>query len=37
LSDNGDFGSFAVLVTAAMVAYGAATALFVWMTRWGDL
>lgn len=36
LSHNGDFSSFAVLVTAAMVAYGVSTALFVWMTRWGE-
>jgi Na+-driven multidrug efflux pump len=30
------FTDFALLVTVAMVAYGTATALFVWMTRWGD-
>jgi putative MATE family efflux protein len=29
------FADFALLVTIAMVAYGSATALFVWMTRWG--
>ena len=33
-SQGGDFASFAILVTVAMVAYGTATALFVWMTRW---
>ena len=32
---GGSFTDFAVLVTTAMVAYGTATAVFVWMTRWG--
>ena len=30
-----DFMDFALLVTVAMVAYGTATATFVWMTDWG--
>jgi len=29
------FSSLAVIVAAGMVAYGASTALFVWLTRWG--
>lgn len=33
---DASFTTFALLVTVAMVAYGAATALFVRMTRWGD-
>ncbi len=32
---GGSFMDFALLVTVAMVAYGAATAFFVWMTNWG--
>lgn len=35
LKTGGDFSSFALLVTIAMIAYGASTALFVLMTRWG--
>jgi putative MATE family efflux protein len=31
---GGDFRAFAILVTIAMFAYGLATALFVWRTRW---
>lgn len=31
---GGDFRAFAILVTIAMVAYGLATTLFVWRTRW---
>ena len=36
LDSGGDFATFALLVTLAMAAYGFATALFVWMTRWGE-
>jgi putative MATE family efflux protein len=32
---GGNFMDFALLVTIAMVAYGTATALFVWLTDWG--
>jgi putative MATE family efflux protein len=32
---GGTFTDFALLVTIAMVAYGTATAAFVWLTRWG--
>ncbi len=32
----GDFRAFALLVTFAMVAYGASTGLFVWKTSWGQ-
>jgi putative MATE family efflux protein len=32
---GGSFMDFALLVTIAMAAYGAATAFFVWMTDWG--
>ena len=35
MQQGGDFRAFAVLVTMAMVAYGTATGLFVWRTRWG--
>ena len=35
MQQGGDFRAFALLVTAAMVAYGASTGLFVWKTRWG--
>jgi len=35
VQQGGDFRAFALLVTTAMVAYGAATGLFVWKTRWG--
>ena len=31
---GGSFSDFALLVTIAMVAYGTATAFFVWMTNW---
>ncbi len=34
-SQGGNFETFALLVTVAMVAYGLSTGMFVWMTRWG--
>ncbi len=34
VQNGGDFRAFAILVTIAMFAYGLATALFVWRTRW---
>jgi Na+-driven multidrug efflux pump len=36
MAHGGDFVDFAILVTAAMLAYGLSTALFVWRTRWGS-
>lgn len=35
LGPGASFTSLAMLVALGMLAYGAATALFVWMTRWG--
>jgi putative MATE family efflux protein len=35
IQQGGDFRAFSILVTIAMFAYGLATALFVWRTRWG--
>jgi putative MATE family efflux protein len=32
---QGSFAALAWLIAAAMLAYGCATAFFVWMTRWG--
>jgi Na+-driven multidrug efflux pump len=35
LAPGAPFATLAHLVAAAMLAYGVATALFVWLTRWG--
>lgn len=35
LGPGARFGDLAAVVAAAMIAYGASTALAVWMTRWG--
>ena len=36
IAADADFSALAWLVVLAMLIYGAATALFVWLTRWGQ-